>query len=400
MRAPAVALIFFVLILPMLTGCAQQQFVSEPYPRWGEESLIKRPGTNLPLVLRMLSPLEPMQAPACVLIVHGMNEHIGRYQEIARYFSRRFIVAGFDLFGHGLSNQYLQQADQALRAGAVNREVSDAYLAQTLLSDLELMRQDLHLALRHFAASCDEQIGPERPVFIVSHSLGSLVTASYLLQVGNEDELARRVQGVVFLAPGFAVSEPPGWRGWLQNPLIRLSFYAEEHFLHPQDEPLPQLIFNQALSLVIVPALDGLFEVFSWPGLRNLFTPTAPAWVLDYLTDSETEKARLREDDWIVRRSLLRYVKGIEGEIVRFRRHMDQFAIPYLLISSEDDPITPSWGIVDFTQATLKNSPDNKLLALPNLRYHQHLFLKEPARQETLAAIELWLNQRMHSLND
>jgi len=71
-----------------------------------------------------------------------------------------------------------------------------------------------------------------------------------------------------------------------------------------------------------------------------------------------------------------------------------------LLISSEDDPITPSWGIVDFTQATLKNSPDNKLLALPNLRYHQHLFLKEPARQETLAAIELWLNQRMHSLND
>jgi alpha-beta hydrolase superfamily lysophospholipase len=262
------------------------------------------------------------------------------------------------------------------------------------------MRQDLHLALRHFTASCDEQSGSERPVFIVSHSLGSLVTASYLLQVGNEDELARRVQGVVLLAPGFAVSEPPGWRGWLQNPLIRLSFYAEEHFLHPQSEPLPLLIFNQVLSLVIVPVLDGLFEVFSWPGLRNLFTPTAPAWVLDYLTDSEEEKARLRADDWIVRRSLLRYVKGIEGEIVRFRRHMDQFAIPYLLISSENDPITPSWGIVDFAHATLKNCPDNKLLALPNLRYHQHLFLKEPSRQETLTAIELWLDRRMHSLND
>lgn len=399
MRVSAAALIFFIPILSMLSGCAQQRFVSEPYPRWGEESHVKRSGSNLPLILRMLSPPESKQAPACVLLVHGMNEHIGRYQEIARYFSRRFIVAGFDLFGHGLSNQYLQQADQALRAGAVNQEVSDAYLAQASLGDLEQMRQDLHLALRHFTASCDEQSGSERPVFIVSHSLGSLVTASYLLQVGNEDELARRVQGVVLLAPGFAVSEPPGWRGWLQNPLIRLSFYAEEHFLHPQSEPLPLLIFNQVLSLVIVPVLDGLFEVFSWPGLRSLFTPTAPAWVLDYLTDSEEEKARLKADDWIVRRSLLRYVKGIEGEIVHFRRHMDQFAIPYLLISSEYDPITPSWGIVDFSHATLKNSPDNELLTLPNLRYHQHLFLKEPTRQKTLTAIELWLDRRMHSLN-
>ena len=400
MRAPAAVLIFFVLILPMLSGCAQQKFVSEPYPRWGEESLIKRPGTNLPLILRMLSPPEPMQAPACVLLVHGMNEHTGRYQEIARYFSRRFIVAGFDLFAHGLSNQYLQQADQALRAGTANQEVSDAYLAQISLGDLEPMRQDLDLALHHFTELCDEQSESERPVFIVSHSLGSLVTASYLLQVGNENEPARRVQGVVLLAPGFAVSEPPGWRGWLQNPFIRLSFYAEEHFLHPQGEPLPQLIFNQLLSLVIVPVFDGLFEVFSWPGLRNLFTPTAPAWVLDYLTDSEKEKARLRADNWIVRRSLLRYVKGIEGEIVRFRRHMDKFTTPYLLIFSEYDAITPSWGSVDFAYATLKNLPGNQLLALPGLRYHQHLFLKEPARQKTLTAIELWLDRRMHSLND
>jgi len=70
------------------------------------------------------------------------------------------------------------------------------------------------------------------------------------------------------------------------------------------------------------------------------------------------------------------------------------------LISSEYDPIKSSWGNVDFAHATLKNSSDNKLLVLPNLRYHQHLFLKEPARQKTLTAIELWLDRRMHSLND
>ena len=134
----------------------------------------------------------------------------------------------------------------------------------------------------------------KRPVFIVSHSMGALITASYLLQAQNEKDLAENVQGVVFLGPGFAVSELPGWRGWLANPLIKLSFHAKTHFLNPHDESLPLLLLNQIVSLVTVPLLDGLFEVFSWPGLRQLATPTTPEWVLDYLTDSETEKDRLR----------------------------------------------------------------------------------------------------------
>lgn len=386
-------IVLLILIAGLLQGCAQRQFVSEPYTRWGEESIINRPGIDLPLILRMLSPPDPAHAPACVLLVHGMNEHMGRYQEIARYLSRRFITAGFDFYAHGLSNRFLKQADQAIRADAGKQEVSDAYLAQVSLNNLKPMRLDLELALHRFIAHCDNQSGAEKPVFIVSHSLGALVTASYLLQPRNEDGLIKRVQGIVLLAPAFAVSEPPGWRGWLQNPIIRLSFYAEEHFLHFQDEPLPQLILNQLLSLMIVPVLDGLFEIFSWPGLRNLFTPTAPGWVLNYLTNSAEEKARLRSDNWIVRRSLLRYVKGIEAEIVRFRREMDQFEKPYLLISSENDPITPVWGSEDFARVTLKNNPANRLIVLPNLRYHQHLFLKEPLRQEILSTIERWLDR-------
>jgi alpha-beta hydrolase superfamily lysophospholipase len=78
---------------------------------------------------------------------------------------------------------------------------------------------------------------------------------------------------------------------------------------------------------------------------------------------------------------------------------MKQFAIPYLFISSESDPITPSWGSNDFAQATLKNRPDNVLITLPDMRYHQHLFLAEPARQNILATIERWLDRRLSSLN-
>ncbi len=387
-----------LLTLVMLSGCVHRQFVSEPYPRWGEESAVTRPDNNPPLIVRTMFSPDPANAPACVLLVHGMNEHIGRYGEIARHFSQRFIVTGFDFYAHGLSNPTLQQANQSLSTGTAKQEVSDAYLAQIELHDLEPMRQDLDQALRQTIMQCDAQNESERPVFIVSHSLGSLIVSSYLLQTRNEDGPAMRVQGVVLLGPAFSVSEPPGWRGWLVNPLIKLSFHAEAHFLNPQDEPLPLLIFNQLLALITVPLLDGAFEVLSWPGLRSLFTPVAPGWVVDYLTDSEVEKARLRADGWIIRRSLLRYVKGIEGEIVNFRQHMDKFAVPYYLIYSGYDPITPAWGSEDFAHATLNKHPNNAILSLPNISYHQHLFLKEPLRNKLLINIEQWLDRRLLSL--
>lgn len=385
---------FLILLLILLAGCVHRPFVTAPYPRWGEEIVIDS-SSEEPLILRSLSPPQPDQASACVLLVHGMNEHIGRYGEVARYFSRLFFVAGFDHYAHGLSNPTLRHADRMLAEGASRVDVSDAYLAQAALYDLEPLRRTLGRALQAFMAQCDAQDHPQRPVFIVAHSLGGLVTASYLLKHQNESDLRQRLQGVVFLAPAFAVSEPPGWRGWLANPLIKLSFHAETHFLHPQDEPLPLLLFNQLFSLVTVPVLDGLFEVLSWPGLRGIFTPVSPAWVTDYLTDSEEEKNCLRADGWIVRRSLLRYVKGIEEEVVHFRRKMADFSIPYYLVYSEQDPVTPAWGDEDFAHVTLKHNSANEVLKLSSLPYHQHVFMQEPARTKLLQKIEQWLDRRL-----
>lgn len=385
-------------MLVMLPGCVHRQYVSTPYPAWGETHEIHSSAGNGPLIIRTLAPPEPATAPACVLLVHGMNEHIGRYGEVARYFARQFIVAGFDFYAHGLSNPILRQANNALRADVVKQDVSDAYTAQSELRDLEPLRRDLDRALKRLTALCDAQGEPGRPIYIVAHSLGALVTASYLVREHAEDDPLKRVHGVVFLAPGFAVSKPPGWRGWLANPLIKWSFHAETHFLNPRDEPLPVLAFNQLMAMITVPVLDGVFELLSWPGLRSVFTPISPEWVKDYLTDSEAEKARLRADGWIVRRTLLRFVKGIEEEIVHFRRQMNRFDLPYLLLYSAQDPITPAWGNEDFSRATFSHHPDNAILALPDLVYHQHLFLSDPMRTELLMKIEQWIHHRLRSL--
>ncbi len=396
----ALGFLLLLLLMPaMLPGCAHRQAVREPYPRWGEETQIPRTEGAPPLILRSLLPPEPAHAPACLLIVHGMNEYVGRYRDIARHFARRFVVAGFDLYAHGLSNPVLLAADRAIRAGAVERDVSDAYLAQVSLSDLEPMRRDLDRALRRLVAMCDQQGNAGRPVFILSHSLGSLVAASYLLegQDGNADP-RRRVEGIVLLGPGFSVPQLPGWRGWLANPLIGLSFFAEDHFLYPAVAPLPQRVLSRTVAFATAPLLNGLFEVLSWPGLRQVFTPSTPDWVVHYLTDSEEERARHRADRYIIRRSLLRYVKAVEREIVRFRHRMDRFATPYFLVYSGREPITPAWGSRDFIAATQHHHRDNRVLALAQFDHHEHLFSAPPFRSELLERIDRWLEQRLSSL--
>jgi alpha-beta hydrolase superfamily lysophospholipase len=392
------SLLSFLLFL-MLCGCTHRQFVKEPYPRWGEEIALERPDRSASLILRYQPPPDPARAPACLLIVHGMNEYVGRYGDIVHHFAQRFLVAGFDLYAHGLSNPILRQADRALTAGAAEQEVSDAYLAQVPLRDLEPMRQDLDRVLHRLISLCDELGAGEKPVFILSHSLGSLVAASYLLKARSQPDPRDRVQGIVLLGPAFSVSQVPGWRGWLANPLIRLSFHAEEHFLNPGDEPWPLLLLNQVVALTAVPLLDGLFEVLSWPGMRQWFTPVTPDWVVNYLTDWEEERARHRADGWIIRRSLLRYVKGVEKEIVCFRRGMGAFATPYYLVYSGHDPITPPWGAHDFARATLYRHPDNQVWALPDLYHHEHLYSAPPLRGEILERINRWLDRRLSSLH-
>jgi alpha-beta hydrolase superfamily lysophospholipase len=392
--------LILILVLSMSCGCAHRQFVTQPYPRWGQEVWLSRNDRDSPLPMRVQMPPRPAVAPACILIVHGMNEYIGRYDEIAAYFARRFIVAGFDLYAHGLSNPSLLAADRAITGGASEFDVSDAYLAQASLRNLEPMRRDLDQVLRRLIEVCDQRGKPGLPIFILSHSLGSLISASYLLEQAPGDDLRSRIQGIVFLGPAFSVTEVPGWRGYFQTPVVKLSFYAEEHFLRSHGELLPLLIANQALALVTVPLLDGLFEVLSWPGLRHIFSPTTPGWVPDYLSDWEDERARHRADAYIIRRSILRYVKGVEGEIVRFRRHMEELSTPYFLVYSASDPITPAWGSHDFAGKTFDKHPDNQVLPLIDKVHHEQLFSAPPLRHELLRKIEGWLDRRLSSINE
>ena len=384
-----------ITILLFSNGCSHQQWVKEKYPFWGDEIHLQKQGKNDILHMQLLSSSTVDKPQGCLLMVHGMNEHIGRYGYLARHFADRFIVAGVDLTGHGLTNPVMLRGHQSITNGNNQYDVSDAYLEQAQLDNLNPMREDLTQALDFLINHCDKKTGGQAlPVFILSHSLGSLVSASYLLQSPNNSNSAR-IKGIIFSGPAFSVTRVPGWRGWLQNPFIQFTFHTHEHFLNPHNEPLPILLFNQLLALITVPLQDMMIELFSLPGPRALFSPSTPAWVVEHLSDWEEERQRHRADNYIIRRTILRYVLGVEKEIIQFRSQMKQFNIPYLLIYSENDPITPAWGNIDFADATLNKHRHNELMPLPGKNHHEQLFSTPPLRRRILQKIDNWLQQRL-----
>lgn len=383
-------------MLLFCSACTYQQTVTVKYPVWGEEHYLNTDVVGATRHMQILSPAQPETAGACLLIVHGMNEHIGRYGDIARHFADRFIVAGIDMTAHGLSNPVLLKAHQSIEAGASTYDASDAFLEQAQLRDLQPLRNDLEQGLEYLIRHCDKLPGHKRrPVFMLSHSLGSLISASYLLQTNNE-ALKSRIKGIIFSGPAFSVTEVPGWRGWFQNPFIRFTFHTHEHFLQPHDEALPLKLFNQLLALITVPIQDGMIELVSLPGLRKLISPVNPAWVEQYLSDWEPERIRQRNDHYITRRSVLRYVLAVEQEIIRFRRIMAGFSTPYLLIYSELDPITPAWGNVDFAEVTRAKHESNEVMALTGKSHHEQLFSSPELKAQILQKIDNWLDRRVN----
>ena len=100
-------------------------------------------------------------ARAVLLIVHGLNEHCGRYQHLAEYFTdKSFAVYGLDQIGHGKS------------------EGTRAYLnsfsefTDTLLEYIKMIKERQ----------------PELPIFLVGHSLGGLIGAKLLIDHPHQIE--------------------------------------------------------------------------------------------------------------------------------------------------------------------------------------------------------------------
>ena len=109
-------------------------------------------------------------------IVHGMAEHIDRYDEFASYMAKRgVLVVGNDHLGHGKT--------------AMNKE-SQGYFAKK--DGVTILVKDIHRLKKIME---QENIG--KPYFLLGHSMGSFLTRVYLTRYGSG------IQGGIIVGTGY-----------------------------------------------------------------------------------------------------------------------------------------------------------------------------------------------------
>ncbi len=114
-------------------------------------------------------------AKAVVVLVHGLGEHIGRYDHVAKFLNQNQIsVYGFDHRGHGKSSG---------KRGHIGSN-------QFFMSDIE-----------HMIAEAKKE-NPEIPIFIYGHSLGGNMVLYYALSKKPA------IKGVIATSPGLGTGEP------------------------------------------------------------------------------------------------------------------------------------------------------------------------------------------------
>ena len=176
-------------------------------------------------------------ARACVLLVHGLAEHTGRYQRLAERFNARGVaVVGPDHIGHGASPGVRAHLDRFCE----------------YLEPLKALR-----------ALVDEWY-PGTPVFVLGHSMGGLIAAHLLL----EDQALYR--GAMFSGPAFTAVDPAPapviWIGRLLRHLLpklgMLALDAQQVSRDPQvvaDYIADPLVYNGKITTALgVEILDAM----------------------------------------------------------------------------------------------------------------------------------------------
>ncbi|MGV3486150.1 MAG: alpha/beta hydrolase [Planctomycetaceae bacterium] len=133
----------------------------------------------------------------CVIIVHGLGEHGGRYEPVASQLAGAgWASLAADLQGHGKSPG---------RRGHV-----PSYFG--LLQDIDAMRQTVRTTM------------PDAPQVLLGHSMGGNLATNYVLRRRELDPALPPLAGLVLSGPMFLPTNPPNraqvFAAWLTGYLV------------------------------------------------------------------------------------------------------------------------------------------------------------------------------------
>ena len=114
-----------------------------------------------------MAPSESAERPAprgVVQLVHGMAEHIDRYDAFARFLaSHGFLVVGHDQIGHGRSCSPEHWGELPVGSGA-----------KVLVEDIDVLR-----------GLTQKRVATDTPYIVFGHSMGSFEVRSYIAHHGE-----------------------------------------------------------------------------------------------------------------------------------------------------------------------------------------------------------------------
>lgn len=114
---------------------------------------------------KILSPIDPRKVKGILLFCHGMCEYFDKYSEFHKYILENdYVVCGYDAIGHGDSAK--RESEQGFFAE------KDGY--KYLIEDVKKMVSEVRKRY------------PYEPLFLMGHSMGSLIVRCYSAKYGSD----------------------------------------------------------------------------------------------------------------------------------------------------------------------------------------------------------------------
>ncbi len=251
---------------------------------------------------------------AILLIVHGLAEHSGRYGNVVNHFGPLgYAVYGIDHLGHGKSE-----------GRRVHVEHFDDY-ASTLKVYFDKIRE----------------WQPDKPIFLVGHSMGGLISAVYLLD--HQAELAGAV---------------------LSGPAVKIPKHVT-----------PAMLFVSKMLSALLPRF-GLLALSADGVSRD--PAVVQAYISDPLVHRGKASARLAAE-------MLKAMQAISGQAARI-------TLPIMIVQGSADRLVNPAGARMLYDAV--GSVDKEIKIYDGF-YHE--VFNEPEHEKVLREVETWLEAHLGS---
>ena len=251
-------------------------------------------------------------AKAVILLVHGLGEHCERYAGLAEYLNQhQYALCSMDLPGHGQSSG---------RRGHIQQFSDFGDAVQSLYDKIT-------------------SLYPEKPVFLLGHSMGGLIATHFLLD---------------------------------KQSLFKGALLSGAAIQSPQQPPAFQVAIMRAISKI-------------WPTLGVMTLDASqvsrdPLVVDDYMCDPLVNKGRLSA----------RLLTEIFDAMATCREHAAKIALPIRIMHGGADVMTSPEGSESLHQAI--SSSDKQLKIYPEL-FHE--IFNEPEKLSIYGEMVQWLDQRI-----